>query len=102
MAKSICFCRNTSFTGFEGMGLVKNTSEAILALSVLLSHIPVSEKSVAAIKSDVLTGKGRLIHYFMHSLYDAKRFTRYSRIAIEQEPLQTYILALIFAPKKEY
>jgi len=29
-----------------------------LALSVLLSHIPVSEKSVAAIKLDVLTGKG--------------------------------------------
>lgn len=40
------------------MGLMKNTSEAILALSVLLSHIPLSEKSVAAIKSDVLTGKG--------------------------------------------
>jgi hypothetical protein len=33
----------------EGMGLMKNTSEAILALSVLLSHIPVSEKSVVAI-----------------------------------------------------
>jgi hypothetical protein len=42
----------------EGMGLMKNTSEAILALSVLLSHIPVSKKSVAAIELDVLTGKG--------------------------------------------
>ena len=84
----------------EALGLMKKTSEGVLAITSLESMVTVGNSlsvleefpTNIMIKAD----KNPHLHAFIH---DAKRFALYNRSIMEEAPLQIYCSALVFAPE---
>ncbi|KAH8674523.1 hypothetical protein BGZ60DRAFT_468818 [Tricladium varicosporioides] len=81
------FLQNYFLYWLEALSLIRDISMGVLAIYSLERVVLINTKAEKSPK----------LHLFVH---DIKRFTLYNRSVIEQAPLQLYLSALIFAPKK--
>jgi WD40 repeat protein len=81
----------------EAASWIGKLTDAIHAILLLETNLSVSACSSCSVNANY-TSKAGEAPYLLKLVHDAKRFTLYSRAAIELAPLQLYVSGLIFAP----